>query len=294
MGKFIASRRRALLLGDCPLLDAEHRGRRHAVEVLPLLEGLHEAGVVRDLGKDPKFDLGVIGDDEDVALLGDEAAPELVLVRYLLDIRRGAGETAGRDPALQEVRVDAPGLRVYEARVGLQVGAELLLQLAVLEEVSGRLVVNLQERPHPRVWQLDAYLAEGVGDLLRAVQVEPGTQALERQYPVRRREVRLEPLGRPVAPLAHGFFEFLPPRDVELDAGELHLRYRRYRPELYLRDGTELFLLHCFRQPFAQRQEDRGVAGGVLKLLRRQLPRPVLAAGRLFPRLVQAPLPPRP
>jgi hypothetical protein len=49
-------------------------------------------------------------------------------------------------------------------------------------------------------------------------------------------------LGRPVSPLAHRLLELLPAGDVELDAGELHLRDRRDRAELHLRDVAELLL----------------------------------------------------
>jgi GNAT superfamily N-acetyltransferase len=133
-------------------------------------------------------------------------------------------------------------------------------------------------------------LPEGVGDLLRAVEVEPWPKALERQHSIGRREVSLEPLGRLVSPLAHYFFELLPPRDIELDAGELHLRYGRDGRELYLRDRLEPLRLERFFEPFAQRQEDRGVAGCVLELPAAELARPVLTAGRLVHRLVQVPL----
>jgi hypothetical protein len=73
--------------------------------------------------------------------------------------------------------VDTTGLRVYEVRVGLQVGAQLLLQLAVLEERLRRRVVHLQERPDLRVGEVDAKGAERVRDLLRAVEVQTRAEA---------------------------------------------------------------------------------------------------------------------
>ena len=91
-------------------------------------------------------------------------------------------------------------------------------------------------------------------------------------------------------PLAHGLLELLPPREVELDAGELHLRYRGDRPELYHRDVTQPFLLQLPGEPLAQRQQDRGVPGGVLQLSLAESSRPVLAAGGLVHSLVQVAL----
>jgi hypothetical protein len=93
-----------------------------------------------------------------------------------------------------------------------------------------------------------------------------------------------------VSPLAHRSLELLPPSDVELDAGELHLGYRRHRSELYIRDEIQILLFELGGEPVAQRQEDRGVAGGVLELPPAKLAGPVLAAGRLVHRLVQVPL----
>jgi hypothetical protein len=55
---------------------------------------------------------------------------------------------------LQEVGVNASGFGVDEARVGLKVGAELLLELAVLEEEPGGWMVHLEERPDPCVGEL--------------------------------------------------------------------------------------------------------------------------------------------
>src|SRR3712207_5938928 len=219
--------RSALVPGDLSHRYPVHRRSRHPVEVVAPLESLDEGRVVRDLGQDPELDLGIIRDDEDVALLGDEAAPELVLVWDLLDVRVCAREPARRDPALEEVGVDAPGLGVYEARVGLEVGAELLLQLAVFEEEFRGGMGHPQERPNPRVRQIYAQGAKGVGDLVRAVPVQLRPEPLERQPPLRRWKLRLELQGLRVPPLAHGLFERLPPRDIELDAGELHLGYRR-------------------------------------------------------------------
>src|SRR5215213_590133 len=115
--------RRALVFGDLFHGHVVHRGRRKPVEVHAPLEGPYEGGVLRDLGQDPQLYLGVVGDHEHVSVFGDEAAAELVLVRYLLDIRSGTGEAPGGDAALEEVRVDAARLRAYEIGVGLQVGA---------------------------------------------------------------------------------------------------------------------------------------------------------------------------
>src|SRR4028118_2029298 len=67
---------------------------------------------------------------------------------------RPARHPPGWPPTLQKVRGDAPGLRVDELRVGLQVRAELLLELAVAKEVLGGRVVDLQERPDLRVGEL--------------------------------------------------------------------------------------------------------------------------------------------
>src|SRR3712207_2349514 len=101
------------------------------------------------------------------------------------------------------------------------------------------------------------------------------TYPLGRQPPTGRGETAPDPLGRFTPPLAHGFFEPLPSGNVELDAGELHLRYRCDRPELYLRDATELLVFKRGGELLAQRQEDRGVSGGVLSPPRRQPSSPV-------------------
>ena len=64
-----------------------------------------------------------------------------------------------------------PVLGVDVVRVGFEVGAEFLLQLAVAEEVFGGGVFYFQECPDFGVGEVYAEGAEGVGDLLRAVQV---------------------------------------------------------------------------------------------------------------------------
>jgi hypothetical protein len=86
-------------------------------------------------------------------LFCDKTTAELVFVGYLLDVRVRTGEAPGRNAALKEVGVDAAGPWVDELRVCLQVGTELLLQLAVLQEESGRRVIHLEERPDLRVLQ---------------------------------------------------------------------------------------------------------------------------------------------
>src|SRR5215210_1247938 len=100
-------------------------------------------------------------------------------------------------------------------------------------------MIHLQERPHLRVRKLYPQGLESVRDLLRAVEVEARSQALERQHALRLGEVRIQLQGRPVAALADDLLQLLPPLYVELDARELHLGYRGDRRKLYLRNETK-------------------------------------------------------
>jgi hypothetical protein len=81
----------------------------------------------------------------------DKTTAKLILVRDLLYIGARTRESACGNAALEKVGMDAARLGVDKARVGLKVGAELLLKLAVLQEGAGCWVVHLQECPDLRV-----------------------------------------------------------------------------------------------------------------------------------------------
>src|SRR5918993_2539230 len=128
------------------------------VEVVALLEGGDEGGVVRDLGQDTELDLGVVDYDERVPFLGHKTAPKFVLVRYLLDIRSSAVVDA--DLVDHEVR------RFFHGKI---VGLDLF---AFVEHRDDVVVFYVAELSPSHVRDLDAI--EASPSLERAVIVRKG------------------------------------------------------------------------------------------------------------------------
>src|SRR6185369_15317183 len=77
-------------------------------------ECIDELLVIRKSSEDPQFDLRIIGDHESASLTGSKAAPVFTFVRYLLEIRIRARETAAWCAYLTKICVNSSGGRLNE------------------------------------------------------------------------------------------------------------------------------------------------------------------------------------
>ena len=103
----ILARRRALLAGGL----AEDEPGRLLVDVPVPEEGLDERRVLREVGQDAELDLGIVGGQEDVALVRDEgpaeARPPRPPGRDVLEVGVARGQPSRRGHGLVVGGVDA-------------------------------------------------------------------------------------------------------------------------------------------------------------------------------------------
>ena len=80
-------------------LDAEHAAGGGGVHILAPAEDLLQDILARDMGEQAQLDLGVVGRDELVSFLGDEAGPDLTpqlgANGDVLEVRVVGGQPAG-------------------------------------------------------------------------------------------------------------------------------------------------------------------------------------------------------
>src|SRR5262249_33245140 len=110
-----------------------------------LLQGL-DAG---DFGKEPQFDLRIIGGNELVAVSGDEGTPDLAALlgadRNVLQVRLGRRQTAGRSRRQRVARMHAMGLGIDVAWQRVGVGRLELRNLSPVENFTRQRVPLLGE-----------------------------------------------------------------------------------------------------------------------------------------------------
>ena len=120
---------------------AEHFGRRHRMDVLPLGESLFQLRNVRHMGHDAQLDLAVVGADELRAFRSDEGGADLAALlrahRNVLQVGLGGGEPARGGRRQRVGRVDALRLRIDEVRQSVRIGGAELRELAPVEHAAG-------------------------------------------------------------------------------------------------------------------------------------------------------------
>ena len=104
-------------------------------------EGFYHVGILAQMGHDAKFDLRIVGGEENtVFVFGCKGFPDftsqLIAYRNVLQVRIGRTEAAGRGDCLVVGRVDLAGFRVDQFGQGVDIGAEQLLQPAIFEQLS--------------------------------------------------------------------------------------------------------------------------------------------------------------
>ena len=132
----------------------EHAHGGRGVHVLAAAEDLLEHILAGDLGQQPQLDLRVVGADQQVAGLGDEAgadlAPERRPDRDVLQVRVVRREPAGRGRRLVEGRVDPP-VGGDQLRQRVEVGLCELGQLAPALDLGDDRVLVADRLQHARV-----------------------------------------------------------------------------------------------------------------------------------------------
>ena len=115
--------------------------RGHGMNVEPIGKGVTQCLDTRDMGKQPQFDLAVIGADQQMPLLGDESGADAAAFfgadRDVLQIGIGRGQTPGRGGRHRVRGMNAPGLRIDVTRQGIGIGAAQFRQLAPVQHLFG-------------------------------------------------------------------------------------------------------------------------------------------------------------
>ncbi len=122
---------------DRPRFGGEQPGRGRPVDVLPRCEGLDEAGVLGQVGDDPKLDLVVVGDEEPAPVGGEEGPADAASLvgadGNVVEVRTVRAETTRPRHRLVEAGVDAPVVAGL-GEEALAVGGAQLLHLPVTQE----------------------------------------------------------------------------------------------------------------------------------------------------------------
>ena len=122
------------------------------MDVVALDEGFDHVGVFAEVGHDAQLDLRVVGREEFAAVVGDEGLADLLAVLVadgdVLQVGVARAESAGGGDGLVERRVDASRPRVDELGQGFGVGAQQLLQAAVLQYLAYDVVLAAEAFEH--------------------------------------------------------------------------------------------------------------------------------------------------
>ena len=115
------------------------------MDVVALDEGFDHVGVFAEVGHDAQLDLRVVGREEFAAVVGDEGLADLLAVLVadgdVLQIGVARAEPARGGDGLVERRMDTSRPRVDELGQGFDVGAQQLLQAAVLQYLAHDVVL---------------------------------------------------------------------------------------------------------------------------------------------------------
>ena len=208
------------------------------MHVVTAVVGLHQHRLAGEVGEDAQLDLGVVGAEQQPALLGQEgladAAGELRAHRDVLQVGVAAAQPARGGDRLVEVGVDPAGFRLHQGGQSLDIGAAQFAEDAVLQHHRHHRVVRLEFLQHGRI---GAPAGLGLAGFA-AVELE----GFEQQFAqlLGGGEVEVHPCTGAGLLLQAGegggqlAGEFGQVGDVDADAGGFHLGQHRLKGQLHL------------------------------------------------------------
>ena len=208
------------------------------MHIVAVVVGLHQHLFTGEVGEDAQFDLGVVGTEQQPALLGQEGfadpAGELCADRDVLQVGIAAAQPAGGGDGLVEIGVHPAGFRLHQGRQGLHIGAEQLAEGAVLQHQGHHRVVVFQFLEHGGV---GAPAGLGLAGFF-ALQPQGFEQQLAQLFGGGKVEVDAGGLAGPDLQVRQGGGQFRGELRqvgaVDADAGGLHGGQHRFERQLHL------------------------------------------------------------